>query len=193
MNSKRTPEHPINKIFLERWSPRAMSGEEVSATELMPLFEAARWAPSSYNNQPWRFVYARKGSESWNKFYNLMVEFNKSWAVNASLLVVVVSKKTFDHNSQPAITHSFDTGAALQNLALQGSMNGMVIHAMEGFDYQKAKAELNIPEGYSIEAMVAIGKKGKKEALPEELKQRESPSGRKRISEFVFESNFKGN
>jgi len=193
MNSKRTPEHPINKIFLERWSPRAMSGEEVSATELMPLFEAARWAPSSYNNQPWRFVYARKGSESWNKFYNLMVEFNKSWAINASLLVVVVSKKTFDHNSQPAITHSFDTGAALQNLALQGSMNGMVIHAMEGFDYQKAKAELNIPEGYSIEAMVAIGKKGKKEALPEELKQRESPSGRKRISEFVFESNFKGN
>lgn len=122
-----------------------------------------------------------------------MVEFNKSWAINASLLVVVVSKKTFDHNSQPAITHSFDTGAALQNLALQGSMNGMVIHAMEGFDYQKAKAELNIPEGYSIEAMVAIGKKGKKEALPEELKQRESPSGRKRISEFVFESNFKGN
>ena len=193
MNSKRTPEHPINKIFLERWSPRAMSGEEVSATELMPLFEAARWAPSSYNNQPWRFVYARKGSESWNKFYNLMVEFNKSWAINASLLVVVVSKKTFDHNSQPAITHSFDTGAALQNLALQGSMNGMVIHAMEGFDYQTAKAELNIPEGYSIEAMVAIGKPGKQESLPKELKQRESPSGRKRISEFVFESNFKGN
>src|SRR3989339_2200210 len=94
----RKPEHKINTLILSRWSPRSMTGEEISDEELMSLFEAARWAPSSYNNQPWRFIYAKRNTEHWENLFELMIDFNKSWARNAAALVVVISKKTFDHN-----------------------------------------------------------------------------------------------
>src|SRR4029079_10173110 len=113
------------KLFLDRWSPRAMSGEEISEAALMVLFEAARWAPSSYNNQPWRILYARRDTEHWPRFFNLMVEFNQSWTSTAAALVVFISKTHFDFNGEPAVTHSFDTGAAWENLALQGSLKGL--------------------------------------------------------------------
>ncbi len=187
----RKPEYEVDEIFLKRWSPRAMSGEDISHDELMSLFEAAKWAPSSFNNQPWRFLYARRGTENWELFFNLPVEGNKAWAKNAAALIVIVSKKTLDHNGNPSRTHSFDTGAAWQNLALQGSLKGLVVHGMQGFDYDKAKELLNIPEGYEVEAMIAVGKPGKKEELPERLQQREIPSGRKKISEIVLEGRFK--
>ncbi|MGH7790937.1 MAG: nitroreductase family protein, partial [Thermodesulfobacteriota bacterium] len=116
----RKPEFDVDEIFLNRWSPRAMSGEEISEAELMSLFEAAKWAPSSFNNQPWRFLYSRRDSENWGLFFNLLAEFNQAWAKNASALIVIISRKTFDHNGKPSRTHSFDTGAAWQNLALQG-------------------------------------------------------------------------
>ena len=192
MKNKRNPQYKINKIFSKRWSPRAMSGEEITNEELMSLFEAARWAPSSYNNQPWRFIYAKRNTEHWKKLFNLMVEFNQQWTKNAAILIVAISKKTFDHNNQPSITHSFDTGAAWENLALQGSIMGLVVHGMQGFDYHKAKHDLNIPDDYQVEAMIAIGKKGKKKDLSKELKAREFPSDRKRISEFIYEGVFKG-
>jgi nitroreductase len=187
----RKPEYEVDEIFLKRWSPRAMSGEDISHDELMSLFEAAKWAPSSFNNQPWRFLYARRGTENWELFFNLLVEGNKAWAKNAAALIVIVSKKTFDRNGNPSRTHSFDTGAAWQNLALQGSLKGLVVHGMQGFDYDKTRELLNIPEGYEVEAMVAVGKPGKKEELPERLQQRELPSGRKTISEIVLEGRFK--
>src|SRR5262245_4557063 len=106
----RTSDHPIDKLFLDRWSPRAMSGEEISEGDLMTLFEAARWAPSSYNNQPWRILYARRGSKHWQLFLDLLVEGNKAWAKDAAALLLFVSKTTFDFNGKPSITHSFDTG-----------------------------------------------------------------------------------
>ncbi|MGH7802401.1 MAG: nitroreductase family protein, partial [Thermodesulfobacteriota bacterium] len=135
----RKPEYPVDEIFLKRWSPRAMSGEEISEDELMSLFEAARWAPSSYNNQPWRFLYARRNTKNWELFFNLMTEGNKIWAKKAAALIVIASKKTFDYNGSPSRTHSFDAGAAWQNLALQGSLQGLVVHGMQGFDYDKAR------------------------------------------------------
>ncbi len=189
--SARKTEYPIHEIILNRWSPRAMSGQELTDHELMTLFEAARWAPSSYNNQPWRFIYAKRNSPDWKKFFNLMVAFNQDWAQHAAVLVVIASHDTFEFNNQPARTHSFDTGAAWENLALQASVSGLVTHGMEGFDYDKAKTELNIPDGYTVEAMVAIGKPGKKEDLPEDLQKRETLSDRKKIQEFIFEGTFK--
>jgi nitroreductase len=187
---KRKPDFPVSDIFLNRWSPRAMSGEEITDTELMTLFEAARWAPSSYNNQPWRFIYAKRNTIHWDVLFNLMGEFNQSWAKNAAVLVVVISKKTFDYNGKPSRTHTFDTGAAWENLALQGSFMHLVVHGMEGFNYENAQKNLNIPDDYTIEAMIAVGKPGKTELLPEEMQKREQPSDRKKVSEFIFEGKF---
>lgn len=189
--TNRTAQHAIEDLILHRWSPRAMSGESISDEELMQLFEAARWAPSSYNNQPWRFVYAKRDTPAWDIFYDLLVQFNKDWAKNAAVLVVIVSRDTFEYNGKPSKTHSFDTGAAWQNLSLQGTAQGLVVHGIEGFDYKKAKELLHIPDGYTVEAMCAIGKPGKKEDLPAEMQEREEPSDRKPIEECVFEAIFK--
>lgn len=186
----RKVQFPVNKIFPTRWSPRALSGEPITPEELSTLFEAARWAPSSFNNQPWRFIYAQRNTEAWATIFNLVGEFNQSWTKNAAVLIVVVSKNNFDHNNKLSRTHSFDTGAAWQNLALQASLMGLVAHGMEGFDYDKAKKELHIPAGYTVEAMVAVGKPGKKENLPAALKEREQPSDRKPIQSFIFEGTF---
>jgi len=186
----RKPDHDIEPILFHRWSPRAMSGEEISEQELMILFEAARWAPSSYNAQPWRFLYARRGTANWDRFFDLMVEFNQGWTKHAAVLMVVVSRKTFESNDQAAPTHSFDAGAAWQNLALQGSTMGLVVHGMQGFDYEKARAVLNIPEHFQVDAMIAVGKPGKREDLPEDLQQREQPSDRKPVAEIVIEGGF---
>jgi len=116
-----------------------------------------------------------------------MIPFNKSWAKNASVLVVIISKNFFEHTKKPSHLHTFDAGAAWMNLALQGSINGLVVHAIGDFDYDKAKAILKIPPEFKIETMVAIGKPGKKEALPSELQVREVPNDRKPLNEIVFE------
>ena len=163
----------------------------MSEEELMPLFEAARWAPSSFNSQPWRFIYAKRNTEDWNVLFNLMGEFNQSWAKNASVLVVVISRKFFEHNEKPSRTHSFTTGSVWQNLALEASSRGLVAHGMEGFDYEKARKDLEVPDDYDIEAMIAIGKKGKKDFLPEELQKIETPSNRKPLKDIIMEGKFK--
>ena len=186
----RRPDFDIDRIFLNRWSPRSMSGDEISRDVLFSLFEAARWAPSSNNNQPWRFLYARRNTDYWPIFFDLLTEQNKIWAKNAAVLIVVISKTTFDYNEKPARTHSYDTGAAWENFALQGSLKALVVHAMQGFDYDGARRTLNIPDVFQVEAMIAIGKPGKKEDLPESLQEREMPSPRKKLSEIVMEGNF---
>lgn len=193
MNIKdfRKPEHNVDEIFINRWSPRAMSGEVVEKTKLLSLFEAARWAPSSNNNQPWRFIYGRRNTKNWTAFFNLLAEGNQEWAKNAAVLIVVISKTTFD-NGKSARTHSYDAGAAWENFAMQGSLMGLAVHGMQGFDYDKAKKVLRIPDGYKVEAMIAVGKKGKKKDLPQYQQEREFPSARKGIAEIVMEGVFKG-
>ena len=183
----REAEYPVDDIFINRWSPRAMSGDPVSKDELMSLFEAARWAPSSFNNQSWRFLYSLKGSDTWDTFFDLLLEGNQTWVKNAGALVVILSKTTFDYNGKPSKTHAFDSGAAWQNFALQGSINGLVIHGMQGFDYDKAKSELQIPDEYEVQAMAAIGKPGDPDDLPEALREKDIPSGRKNVSEIALE------
>jgi nitroreductase len=187
----RRTQYDINPLILHRWSPRAMSGEELSDTELMQLFEAARWAPSSYNGQPWRFIYAKRNTQHWKKLFNLMVDFNKSWAKNAAVLIVILSRKNFEHDEKPSVTHQFDAGAAWENLALQGETQGLVTHGMQGFDYDKARTDLSIPDVFNVMAMVAIGKPAPKEILPPELQQKERPSSRKQLSEIIMEGRYK--
>jgi nitroreductase len=183
-------QYAVDELFLDRWSPRAMSGEAVTEEELMTLFEAARWAPSSYNNQPWRIVYARRETGPWAVLFGLLVAGNQVWAKDAAALLVFVSKETFDFNGKPYPTHSFDTGAAWENLALQASLLGLVAHGMQGFDYERARVELNIPEGFRVEAMAAVGRPGDPARLPEKLREREAPSGRKPLSQIVSEGSF---
>jgi len=186
----RKPGYDISPIFINRWSPRAMSGEEISKEELMRLFEAARWAPSSMNNQPWRFLYAMRNTAHWEKFFGLLSANNQTWCKNAAALIVTVSKTTFDFNGKPARTHSYDTGAAWVSMAFQGSFMGLVVHGMQGFDYDRAKAELGVGDDHQVEAMAAIGRPGNKHDLPLALEQREFPSDRRKLEEIVFEGGF---
>jgi nitroreductase len=186
----RHPGHPILPLLQNRWSPRSMTGEEISEEELMSLFEAARWAPSSYNAQPWRLIYARRDTSHWRKLFDLMVEFNQSWAKDAAVLLVVISRKTFEHNEKPSHTHSFDTGAAWMSLALEASSRGLVAHGMEGFNYEKARKDLHIPDNFQVEAMVAIGKRAPKDHLPPDLRAKEEPSSRKPLGQILMEGTF---
>ena len=185
--SVRKSDHSINPLILNRWSPRSMTGETLSDDDIMSLFEAARWAPSSYNNQPWRFIYAKRNTEHWDRFLNLLVEGNKIWAKNAALLVVVISRKNFEFNEKPAITHQFDAGSAWENLSLEASSRGIVAHGMQGFDYKKAGVDLGIPPDFEVMAMIAIGKKGSTEILPPELQEKEKLTNRKPLKEIIME------
>jgi nitroreductase len=175
----------IESLIEQRWSPRAFSSEPLPEEKLHSLFYAASKAPSSFNSQPWRFIYSKKGSNGWKKMMDLLVEFNKGWAVHASYLVLILSRKFFEHNGKVARTSSFDTGAAWENLALEAFKNSIATHAMSGFDYDKARDVFKISDLYNIEAMVAIGYKGEKSLLPIDLQKEEGPKGRKGVNEFV--------
>jgi nitroreductase len=188
----RTADHPVEKIFLERWSPRAFTGEAIDEATLLSLFEAARWAPSSYNSQPWRFLYAKKDTPQFGKLLGLLVPANQAWAKDAAVLIVVVSKTTMAPRGteMPSHSHSFDAGAAWQNLALQASAMGWYAHGMTGLDIARAAAELGVPDGYRVEAAIAVGKQGDKSTLPEAYQAMEGPNGRNPVSSFAFEGDF---
>ncbi|MEO9277863.1 MAG: nitroreductase family protein [Nitrososphaera sp.] len=186
----RKPTYEINPLFVNRWSSRSFESYEIKDKELFALFEAARWAPSSFNNQPWRFIYAKRGSAHWDSLLELLDDYNKQWCSDASALMVVIAKKTFDHNNEPMPTNQFDTGSAWENLALQAVTQGLATHAMAGFDHKKARKNLGVPDEYDVMAMVVVGKRGSKERLPPSLKEREIPNGRKPLSEIVMEGKF---
>jgi nitroreductase len=157
----------------------------------MGIFEAARWAPFSFNNQPWRFSYSKRDGKEWTKFLDLLNEGNRIWAKDAGVLVVIVSRINFEYNEKPSVTRQFDAGAAWENLALEASIRGIVAHGMQGFDYQKAREDLNIQANFDVMAMIAIGKRGPIEKLPRKLQQVEHPNDRKPLKEIVMEGCFK--
>jgi nitroreductase len=187
----RQSKYKINPLTLHRCSPRSMTGEELDNDTIMSLFEAARWAPSSYNNQPWRFIYAKRNTPHWDKLFNLLAEPNKVWTKNAAVLIVVIARKNFEHNEKYSITHQFDAGAAWENLALEASSRGLVVHGMQGFDYERARADLEIHDNFDVLAMIAIGRRGPKENLPPQLQERENPNDRKPLAEIVMEGQFR--
>lgn len=190
----RVATHAVDPQFIERWSPRAFTGESIPQATLLGFIEAARWAPSAYNSQPWRFLYARRESADWQRYLNLLIEFNRGWAQHASALLVVVSKTSFvppgKSEAQPAPSHAFDTGAAWGFFALQAHLAGWHTHAMTGFDKELARRELKIPAEYEIQAMVAVGKRGDAASLPEALQARETPSPRLALEAIVAEGDF---
>ena len=191
----RHSDYPIDKLFLERWSPRAFTNEEISEADLLTLFEAARWAPSSYNSQPWRFIYARRGTPSFDKLLGLLVEFNQGWAKSASALVTLVSNSTMlppgKDTPVPSYSHSMDAGSAWASLALQATLMGWQAHGMVGFDKERAFAELGVPVGFRVEQMIAIGRPGDKTQLAEAMAAREHPSERIPLEKIAMEGMFK--
>ena len=190
----RKADYPIDPLFLERWSPRAFTDAPISEGELFILLEAARWAPSSFNSQPWRFLFARRGTPSWPTFLGLLSEYNQSWAKSSAALLVLVSKTTLlprgADKEVASYTHSLDAGAAWANLALQAARAGWAAHGMAGFDVPRAATELGVPPTYRVEAMIAIGRPGDKSLLPEALRAREQPSDRLPLSQLVCEGRF---
>jgi nitroreductase len=187
----RTADHPIDPLFTRRWSARAMSGQPLPREELYRLFEAARWAPSSGNNQPWRFVYGLKGTLEFDSLFDLLGEGNKPWCARAGALLVVTSRNVNDRGGR-ARTHSFDAGAAWMSLALQGSLLGLVVHGMEGFDYDRASAAVHLPPDHTVECMVAVGYPGPIEELPERYRAREAPNSRHAVDTFAVKGRFAG-
>lgn len=185
----RVAEFPIEPQFLERWSSRAFSGAPLAETVLFQLLEAARWAPSSGNGQPWRFLYALGETTDFGRFHELLDEGNRIWCHRAGALLVVLSERTNDEGKERP-THSFDTGAAWMSFALQGSYLGLVVHGLGGFDRQRTRETLRVPERYAINCMIAVGTPGPVDALPQRLIEREKPSGRRAINSFSFVGNF---
>lgn len=183
-------EQAVLPHILERWSPRAFDASELSEQELLTLFEAARRAPSAYNWQPWRFVWARRGDTNWAALLDLLLPFNAAWAKEASALVFVLSDREIvapgASEPQPATTASFDAGAAWALLAVQAHAQGLATHAMAGFDHTRAPGVLGAGDRFKVEAAIAIGRRGPASSLPEALQAREAPSARRPIAETAF-------
>jgi len=190
----RVADYPIERQFLERWSTRAFTGEAVPLSELHSMFEAARWAPSSSNLQPWRFLYALAGTSDFDRFLALLADVNRIWAKNAGALIILISRKTMHptggDKAIPSRTHSFDAGCAWGYLALEAMRLGWAAHAMAGFDAERTMVDLKIPDDYRAEVAIAIGRRGDASLLPEYQRAREVLSGRNPQKDFVFAGRF---
>lgn len=185
---KHAPALPgVAELILRRWSPRAFADKAVSAGDVKKLFEAAQWAASSYNEQPWRFLVGHRGDETYKKIFDSLVEFNQGWAKSAPLLILSAGKKTFAHNSTHNHYALHDTGAAMAYLSLQATALGMHTHSMGGFSHDKARAAFAIPDDFEIGAVTAVGYLGDPDTLPEQMRHQElAPRQRRPLSEFVF-------
>lgn len=177
----------VENAILSRHSPRTFSSQDVSAKDLKTVFEAARWAASSYNEQPWRFIVGHRGDATYQKIFDTLVEFNQSWAKSAPLLFLTVGSKKFAKNNAPNAYALHDTGAATAYLVLQAWELGLRTHSMGGFDHDKARATFNIPEDFEIGAVTALGHPGDGSELPEHIRQMESaPRERRPLEETVL-------
>ena len=189
MNNNPMPnEFPIHELIRKRWSPRAFSDKPVSAEILNSLFEAARWAPSSNNEQPWAYLVAPKDdTENFQKMLSVLVEFNVNWAKGAPVLALSVAKLAFAKGDSPN-RHAFhDVGSATSQLTLEAVSRGLLVHQMAGYDVGKARTAFNIPADWEPVAAMAIGHPGDPASLPSPYKERETaPRARKPITEFVM-------
>jgi len=180
----------LDMQFPARWSPRAMSGESLTQVEVETIVEAARWAPSCFNAQPWRFAYALRTDAEWERFLSFLIAGNRVWAKDAGALIAVAARKRYERNDEPAPTHAFDAGAAWMALALQAARMGLVTHGMWGFHQESARTGLELPEVYDLYAMIAVGYPGDRDDLPEALRDRETPSPRKPLREICLPGGF---
>jgi nitroreductase len=186
-SNPRIPAHEVDATFTDRWSPRSFLEKELTDEQVFALFEAARWAPSCFNDQPWDFRYARSKSDR-DLFAQALVEKNRLWAMRAPLLIYVSARLHFGGGSKPNRHGQFDAGAAWMSLALQARRLGLYAHAMAGFDVKKAHALLNLPEDeYEVMAAIAVGHRGGASMLTEDMAAMETPNGRKTYAEVVGE------
>ncbi|MFD1695013.1 nitroreductase family protein [Roseibium aestuarii] len=193
VSDHRSHAHPVEPLFVNRWSPRAFDGSEIPEADLKTILEAARWAPSAFNIQPWRFVYARRGDAHWDTLVNLLNPFNRDWAKEASALVYLFSDTLIDNKdggTRPSGSHSFDAGAAWAHAALQATALGYHAHAMAGILKDEIHAALNVPARFQPEVAFALGRRGDATTLPDGLQARETPSPRKPLDEIAFSGSF---
>lgn len=188
--NRRSAHYPIDPVFMKRWSPRSFKPVAMPPEDLMALFEAARWAPSAYNIQPWRFLYEHRDGAMWRCYLELLDPFNAAWAKNASALVFLLSerfvKREDDRPPRPSRTNSLDAGAAWAHFALQAAMSGYHTHAMAGVNFDLVHEALGVPDTYRVEMAIAVGAQADRTDLPGGLREREYPSCRRPVRESAF-------
>lgn len=196
-NSANIMENPANTLYKIndtcrlRWSPRAYSDKTIDEEIIRQIFEAARWAPSAFNEQPWRFILGLKGTETYEMIRNTLVEFNQIWTEPAPMLVMNIAKKTFDLNGNPNSTHAYDLGQAVSQMVHQAHEDGLYAHQMSGFDPEKARVLFKIPENCIAVSVTAFGYMGDTDHLPENIAEQEcKPRERNDFESFVFHDEF---
>ncbi|WP_156679304.1 nitroreductase family protein [Sphingomonas profundi] len=184
----RVAAYPVDPLFVDRWSPRSFSGEPVPDAVLLSIFEAARWAPSASNAQPWRFLLSRRDDPAWADFTSLLQPRNALWASAASALILIVAERQVERRGEIVenVSRSFDAGAAWANLAHQALLLGWHTHGIGGFDRIAARQRLAIPEAFAVETMVALGRAGGLDGLHPDFHALEAPSDRRPLDQTVF-------
>ena len=192
--NNRKAEFPIDAQFLERWSPRAFTGELISEPEIMSFLEAARWAPSSNNGQPWRFALILRNDPEWDSLFATLNANNQAWVGKASALIAVASYQLIAKAGSPDLIpnamHTFDTGAAWAYMALQAHLQGWAMHGIGGFDKEAGAQVLKMPEHHTLQMLAVVGKRGDASMLPDTLRQREAPNDRKQLGSLVKRGTF---
>ena len=192
MHKAAVTEYPVHELIRNRWSPRAFSDRPVEPAVLASLFEAARWAASSFNDQPWAYLVAsRDDKENFAKMLGVLVEGNQKWAKDAPVLALSVARKHFHHTGKPNPVAVHDVGAANAQLTAEATSRGLLVHQMAGFSHEKARLAFGIPEGWDPVSAIAIGYPGDPQILPEDFRKSElAPRTRKPIREFVMSSSW---
>ena len=183
--------YPILEMLQKRWSPRAFSKKPVEKEKILSLLEAARWAPSSMNEQPWRFIVGVNGDNSWDMIFKTLVEWNQKWAGQAPVLILNLAKKTFTYKGRENVTHLYDTGQAVAMMVTEAVNQGLIAHQMGGFSAEKGIELFDIPADFTPVSVTAIGYMGDPELLPDDMKKSEFEERKRRdMSELVFSNQF---
>jgi nitroreductase len=191
MEKEAITRYPIHSLLKRRWSPRAFAETPVEKEKLQSIFEAARWSPSSGNEQPWKYIVGIKPDETWQKIFNSLEDGNKAWNIHVPILVISIGRMVRSRNLEPYFHFQYDTGQSVAHLSIEVMNQGLFIHQMAGFDPEKIIEEFNIPPDHQPLTAIAIGYPGNIEDLPEFQRKRElSARTRKDFSEFVFSGTF---
>lgn len=184
--------HDIHPILNERWSPRAFSDKQVEKEKIQRLFEAARWSPSSSNEQPWRFIIGYKGDETYEKIFDTFVEFNQLWAITAPVLILTIGNSMSAKNPEkPNSAYAYDCGQAVAHLTFQASADGLFVHQMGGFNTEKAAKAFQVPQSFKVLTALAVGYMGDPEVLHPNLKKMEvAVRERQSLEQMVFTGKF---
>lgn len=183
--------HPLNELIKQRWSPRAFSAKSVEKEKIKSILEAARWAPSAFNEQPWRFIVGEKGGSTYDSILSTLVDWNILWAGNAPVLILNIAKKTFTQNAKPNVTFKYDLGQAVGLMITEAVDKGLYTHQMSGFDADKAAELFNIPDDFQAVSVTALGYYGNADELPKDMAEMETkPRERKEFKDVVFGEKF---